>query len=145
MKIFLNFIVTFGGIFLATYFFYSSTNWKELSEKYRIEEEYIGSFLLSQELVYLNKIGVNKFNVGVSNQGVFLAFSFIMGYVFPSILVPWDEICYEYNANNPKMGYLAFQLGSPKIASLQLSVNTIEKIHESYGEAIFYDKLGKIN
>ena len=145
MRIFLNFIVTFGGIFLAAYFFYSSTNWKELSEKYRIEEEHTCSLLLSQELVYLNKIGINRFNVGASEQGLFLSFSFIMGFIFPSILVPWNEICYEHNANNSKEGYLNFQLGRPKIASLQLSLNTIEKIHEKYGEPIFSNKLGELN
>ena len=48
-------------------------------------------------------------------------------------------------SNNPRTGYFVFNLGNPKITSLQLSSYTIEKIHENYGEPIFFQRLGEPN
>lgn len=145
MWVIINFLVTFGGIFITSYFFYTSTNWKQLSDKYKNTERLEASFLLTQEIVYINKVAINRFNVGVSNAGLFLSFSSLMNFFFPSILIPWEEIYSMQDVSNSRTGYYIFQLGNPKIASLQLSSNTIEKIHRNYGEPIFSNELGELS
>lgn len=129
----LNFIVKLGGMFLVSYFLYSITSWGKSSQRYRIEKKLSSSFIIIQEQIYINRIAINRFNIGVSDKGLFLCFS--------SLLIPWDEISYGQDIDNNSRRDFVLNLGNPKIASLQLSSHTIEKIHENYGEPIFFEQL----
>ncbi|PSB08048.1 hypothetical protein C7B62_18005 [Pleurocapsa sp. CCALA 161] len=128
-------------MFLVSYFLYSITSWEKLSERYRIEKKLSSSFLIIQEQIYINRIAINRFNIGVSDKGLFLSFSSLMGLAFSSLLIPWDEISYGQDIDNNSRRDFVLNLGNPKIASLQLSSHTIEKIHENYGEPIFFERL----
>ncbi|NJK57772.1 MAG: hypothetical protein HC939_18120 [Pleurocapsa sp. SU_5_0] len=66
-----------------------------------------------------------------------------MGVAFSSLLIPWNEISYKKDIENNSRRDFVLNLGNPKIASLQLSLHTIEKIHENYGEPIFFEQLGE--
>ncbi len=46
------------------------------------------------ERAYINKMAINGLNVGVSQEGLFLSFPPLLGFIFASILVPWNDISY---------------------------------------------------
>ncbi len=94
----------------------------------------------------MNQTSIRGLNIGVSGEGLFLSVPPPINIAYPSLLIPWDEISYgQAIDNNSRAGYFIFELGKPKIASLQLSSNTIKKIHEGYGIPIFFERLGEPN
>ncbi|MBW4536889.1 MAG: hypothetical protein KME09_23445 [Pleurocapsa minor HA4230-MV1] len=144
-KFIIDILFAFSGMFLTSYFFYSSTNWKELSDKYSCKKNSSIFVYVVEERACINKMALNGLNIGVSQEGLFLKFPSLLGFVFSSILIPWDEISYGQNIDNNSRRDFVLNLGNPKIASLQLSSHTIEKINENYGEPIFFEQLGEPN
>ncbi len=142
-----NFLLSLIGMFLIHWFFDSRTGWKDLSKKYKTKKPLPNTFITSQGGVYMNKVSIKGLCIGVSGEGLFLSFPPPpIDFVFPSLLIPWNEIAYGQIINsNSRAGYFIFELGNPKITGLQISSSYIEKIHEEYGEAIFFERLGTPN
>lgn len=88
-------------------------------------------------------MAINGLNVGVSQEGLFLSFPPLLGFIFASILIPWNDMSYGEDVENSQTNNYIFDLGNPKVAILKLSHHTVEKIHEEYGEPIFFEQLGK--
>ena len=142
-KFVLDILFAFGGMFLISYFFYSSTNWKELSDKYSCPKKSNVFLYIVEERAYINEMAINGLNVGVSQEGLFLSFPPLLGFILASILIPWNDISYREDVNNPQTKNYIFDLGDSKVAVLKLSYRTVEDIHENYGEPIFFERLGE--
>ena len=141
-----NFLLAVIEIFLFFWFFSSVSGCKELSEKYKTENPLPNTFFMIQSGAFMNQTSIKGLNIGVSGEGLFLSVPPPINIAYPSLLIPWDEISYgQAIDNNSRAGYFIFELGKPKIASLQLSSNTIKKIHEGYGIPIFFERLGEPN
>lgn len=139
----LNLTVTFGGMLIVSYYFYSSTNWSELLKKYKTKKKESDYLFIAKEKAYINQIAFSKLSIGVSSEGLFLSRSFLVGLASSSILIPWNDISYGENVDNSQTENYIFNIGNPKLAILKLSQQTVEHIHKNYGKPIFFERLGE--
>ena len=141
------------GIFAVTWLVSSAGGWKELSEKYKTEDNLPRTFLVTEnERITFkseNKGGVislSSLGIGILDHGLYLSASSMLlplNLFLPTLLIPWTDISYrKIDARESLNEYYTFYLGNPKITRFSISSNTINKLEQDYGEAIFRNKLG---
>ena len=130
----------------------SSSEGEKLTEKYKTNECCPDTFVSNQQGILKNTnsdtgiVVIRPLNVGVSEKGLYLFQPSPYNILFPSLLIPWEEIEYQRptdngNRNKPH----TFYLGNSNSTSLRLYPSTIRKLEEEYGEPIFSNKLGQLN
>ena len=141
-------------IFVVTWLTSSAGGWKELSEKYKTEDNLPNTFLVTEnERITFkseNKAGVislSDLGIGILDYGLYLSNSsmlFPLTLFVPNLLIPWDDIFYrKIAATESSNEYYTFYLGNPRITRFSISSNIIKKLEQDYGEAIFRNKLGE--
>ena len=143
-------LIFFGSIIIFNFIiwlFSLVSGWQKLSKKYRTVKNPPSTFIKDRRAFFNGSPGTastGKLGVGVSEEGLYLSNS--LATTLPPLLIPWNDIYYEKtsNANTIAKSFI-LNLGNPKITSLELYFETIEKIHEDYGEPIFFERLGVSN
>lgn len=146
-----NIIFAITGIFVLYWFM--SSDWQELAEKYRIEHNLPKTFLITenQRITFKreNKNGSTAFTnlgIGVCDYGLYLSNPSFPDPLnrFPALLIPWSDIASrKVAATNSSEEYYTFYLGNPRIVRFSLNGETIFKLEQDYGEPIFRNKLGE--
>ena len=141
------------GIFAFYWLMSSAGGWQELAEKYKTEHSLPKTFLITenQRIAFSreNKSSGTAFTslgIGVSDEGLFLSNSGFPDPLnrFPALLIPWSDVAYRKVAStNSLREYYTFYLGNPRIVRFSLNGETINKLEQDYGEAIFRSKLGE--
>ena len=130
LKLFTSIILCF--LFFS--FFSYRIGWERLVKKYEIEKQLLDNLFLVRANVFINYVSITGSNIGVSDKGLYLSFPFPIDFVFPALLIPWDEISYgKINNSNYRYEDLIINFGNPRITQVLISSHTINKIHEKYG------------
>lgn len=122
------FIAIFGLLAISSILrlSYSSNKDGELS-KYKIDECSPDTFISNQQGIFKNIDSdrgisvIRPLNVGVSEEGLYLFQPSPYNILFPSLLIPWDEIEYQKPTDNGNMNKpYTLCLGNPKVTSVRL-------------------------
>lgn len=139
LSLFISIILCFSFFSFFSY----RIGWERLLKKYKTEKQHFDDLLLIQANVFINCVSITGLNIGVLDKGLFLSFPFPIDFIFPALLIPWNEISYgKINDSNYRYEDLILNFGNPRIIQVLISSYTVNKIHEEYGEPIFFDQLG---